>query len=62
MTDTIDQAKPARGRPRGSGEGRTARVEWSTTPERKERVRALAEAAGLSVAAWLDARVDSAKR
>lgn len=49
------------GRPQGTTKGRSARVEWSTTPERKERVRAMADAAGVTVAAWLDALVDRAK-
>jgi hypothetical protein len=50
-------------RPRGrpalpAGEGKTARIEWRTTDKRKTTAQALADAAGISLSAWLDQRVD----
>jgi hypothetical protein len=54
--------EPLIGRPPlPDGEGKTARVEWRTTDERKAKAQRLAEAAGLSLSAWLDARVDKAR-
>lgn len=59
--DRLDEIEwPQRGRPEGSGEGRTARIEWRTTPDRKARAAVLAKAAGApSVSAWLDGLIDS---
>jgi len=54
--------EPLMGRPPlPEGEGRTARVEWRTTPDRKEKAARLADAAGQSLSAWLDARVDKVR-
>lgn len=51
-----------RGRPPlAHGEGRSARVEWRTTQARKARAQRLADAAGLTLAAWLDQLVDAAR-
>lgn len=55
------EPEPLVGRPPlPEGEGRTARVEWRTTAERKARAQALADAAGLSLSGLLDELVDGA--
>lgn len=60
--EAATETKRPPGRPKGSGEGRDARAEWRTTPERKARAQAMADAAGMTLAAWLDSLVDKAKR
>ncbi len=60
--EAVTEAKRTRGRPVGSGQGRDARVEWRTTPERKARAQEKADAAGMTLAAWLDSLVDRAKK
>lgn len=47
-----------RGRP---SEGKSERIEWRTTPERKAKTQRLANAAGQSVSQWLDGRIDAAR-
>jgi len=60
-TPTKTSLRP-RGRPTlPPGAGRVARIEWRTTPKRREKAQRLAEAAGLTLAAWLDQRIDNAK-
>lgn len=59
MSVTAEHPKRGPGRPCGSGAGRTARVEWRTTPERKALAEQQAVAAGLSLSAWLDRAVDA---
>ena len=52
--------EPMMGRPPlPHGEGKTARVEWRTHADRKARAQAMADAAGLSLSAWLDSVVDA---
>jgi hypothetical protein len=52
--------EPLIGRPPlPDGAGKTARVEWRTTDARKARAQELADAAGLSLSAWLDGLVDA---
>jgi hypothetical protein len=46
--------KKPRGRPVGTGKGRTARLELSVTPDGKATALRLAEAAGLSVSEWIE--------
>lgn len=59
---TTDQPSKRRGRPAlPPGDGRSARVEWRTTQARKARAQQLADAAGMTLAAWLDKRVDAAR-
>lgn len=53
-------------RPRGRptlrpGVGRNARIEWRTTAERRERAQRMADAAGITLSAWLDRRIDRAR-
>jgi hypothetical protein len=58
---TIQPSRPGkrRGRPYlPPGEGKTARVEWRTTPERKARAQRLADRAGVPLSKWLDRQVD----
>ena len=51
-----------RGRPEMPPELRRAeRMHWRTTPQRKARAQALADAAGLTLSAWLDRLVDRAR-
>ena len=51
-----------RGRPPlPTGAGKIAAINWRTTDARKARAQALADAAGLTLSAWLDLRVDKAK-
>lgn len=54
------KAKPGR-KPLPAGEGKTARVELRVQPEKKSAWQAKADAAGLSVNAWAEARLDKAK-
>jgi len=61
MSEPADHPKRGPGRPAGSGEGRVARFEWRTTPDRKAKAERLALAAGLTLAAWLDKRIDLAR-
>lgn len=44
------------------GAGRTARVEWRTTDARKARAHQLADAAGLTLSAWLDGLIERARK
>lgn len=46
--------KPMRGRPKGSGEGRTGRAGWRTKPVIKATAEALAAADGIAVSQLLD--------
>lgn len=51
---------PLMGRPPlPDGQGRTARIEWRTTDARKASAQRLAERAGQTLSAWLDALVDT---
>ena len=57
-----NEPEPLRGRPAlPDGEGKTARVEWRTTDDQKAKAQRLADAAGMSLSAWLDARIDKAR-
>ena len=61
---TTPEKTPPRGRGRPAmppGAGRNARIEWRTTQERREKAQRLADAAGVTLAAWLDRRIDSAR-
>lgn len=50
-----EEPNPLRGRPPlPEGDGKTARVEWRTTAQRKEQAQRLATEAGLSLSQWLD--------
>ena len=58
---TKRDAKP-RGRPRAEpGEGKEARVEMRTTPERKAKALRLAQAADLSLTQWWEKAIDRAR-
>jgi predicted HicB family RNase H-like nuclease len=48
-------------KPLPDGEGKTARVELRVKPETKAAWQAKAAAAGLTFAAWCEARLDKAK-
>lgn len=51
-----------RGRPRlAIGEGRQTPITWRTTAERRIKALRLATAAGLTLSAWLDKRIDVAR-
>ena len=59
----LTPAKKLRGRPRAEpGEGKEARVEMRTTPERKAKALRLAEAAGLSLTQWWERAIDRARK
>lgn len=59
---TAEQAAPKRrGRPAGSGEGRDTPITWRTTLARREKAQRMATAADMSLSAWLDKRIDSAR-
>lgn len=52
-------------KPRGrkpSDDGRTERLAMRVKPAEKARWQALADAAGLSLSAWVEARLNSAKK
>lgn len=49
-------------KPLPPGAGRTARVEWRTTADRKARAQQLAESAGQPLSTWLDTLVDRARK
>lgn len=54
------EPQPLIGRPPlPEGQGKTARVEWRTTDVRKARAQELADAAQMSLSAWLDDLVDA---
>lgn len=59
---TTPVAKPVGRPPLPPGAGRTARVEWRTTDARKARAQLLADAAGLTLSAWLDGLIERARR
>lgn len=67
LADMLTRGKyriaPPLGRPPlPPGAGRTARVEWRTTPATKTRAQELADAAGLPLSAWLDGLVERARK
>lgn len=48
-------------KPLPSGAGKTARVELRVQPDKKTAWQAKADAAGMSLNAWAEARLDKAK-
>lgn len=67
LADMLERGKyriaPPIGRPPlPAGAGRTARVEWRTTDARKVRAQQLADAAGLTLSAWLDGLIERARK
>lgn len=67
LADMLERGKyriaPPLGRPPlPPGAGRTARVEWRTTADRKARAQQLAESAGQPLSTWLDTLVDRARK
>lgn len=62
-TTTAEQAAPRRGRrPVPDDERKSARVELRVHPDTKAAWQAKADAAGISLAAWIEATLNSAKR
>ena len=60
MTQAPEKAKPGR-KPLPKGEGKTARVELRVQTEKKAAWQAKADAAGMTFAAWAEARLDRSK-
>ena len=53
---------PGRGRPAKGKENRTARIDFRAQPSDKSRYERAAEQAGLSLADWINSRLDRAAR
>ena len=60
MTQAPEKAKPGR-KPLADGEGKTARVQLKTRPGQKAAWQAKADAAGLTLNAWVERVLDRAK-
>lgn len=60
MSAAPEPKRPGR-KPLPAGEGKTARVELRVRPDTKAAWQAKAGAAGLALAAWMEARLDRAK-
>jgi predicted HicB family RNase H-like nuclease len=61
MIPTPEQPK-RRGRPAKLDDGRTERLAMRVRPDDKARWQALADAAGLSLSAWIEATLARAKK
>jgi predicted HicB family RNase H-like nuclease len=60
MQQAPERKRPGR-KPLPEGQGKLARIELRTTPERKAKAERLAAAAGLSLAGWWERAVDKAR-
>lgn len=60
MSQAPEKAKPGR-KPLPEGAGKTARVELRVKPKKKAAWQAKADEAGMTFAAWAEARLDKAK-
>lgn len=60
MNQAPEKAKPGR-KPLADGEGKTARVQLKTRPDQKAAWQAKADAAGLTLNAWVERALDRAR-
>lgn len=60
MSQAPERAKPGR-KPLAEGQGKTARVELRVLPATKEAWQAKADAAGLTLQAWVERSLSRAK-